>query len=277
MIRHYLLAFIIIALTTSCGSNRERKEYEEELDKIGNKTYAGISGNALGPALLIYNTGMEEKFAVKEDYARLLIGYSFLVSGKPGFTFKEANMVIEDNQDQSAVAMAHLLLSMGMYEKEWPGIAEEEAEKGIAVLGTQKGKEAENEQIIIHLIAGSAGVYTKNFALARLHFQKLGDLTGETWIFTLVDAAGDIQEGDIQKGLKKIKAASEDETIREEVRKVFKELITEIEKESGDIESPLFWPRLILKTGFSELGKSASPHLKQIIEFPVMMKDNLLF
>ncbi len=272
-----LLFLFFLILFFSCNKKDERKLYENELKHTSYKAYKAISGTTLGTVLLTYNAASDEKIPFSPVYVRLLAGYGWAVMKKPSFTFAEANLVLENSEDPKEQALAHLLLSIGMYEKGWNTIAKEESQAGLAGLSKAGVVEAETEVLIVHILAGTVCIYDRNFDLAKVHFQGIADITDIKWPVLLIDAMADIEKGNVQKGLAKIKEASIDESIPVEIRESMKEMIADIEKKTGRIDGPLFWPRLIGMGLFNELKNSDNPTIKAVGNIPSKICEKLSF
>lgn len=258
------ISFLMLFIA-SCSSPTERELYEKQIDNFSYKTYKTLSGTTIGPAILIYNSTVNDSGRINTDYARILLGYSWSVAQKSDFSFAEANLVIDNSKDENAVALAHILLSIGMYENGWKQVAKEESDIGMKKFGKNMPKgQAQTELLIIHLLAGSVSVYDRNFDMARFHFAGIGQLTGINWPYLMIDAIGDIDSGDYQKGLVKLKKASQDESVPAEIRTALADLIKEVEKTTGNVESPLMIPRLIGKYLINELKSSTSKEIKSL-------------
>ncbi|MBI5540904.1 MAG: hypothetical protein HY951_12645 [Bacteroidia bacterium] len=266
----------LILLFVSCGSPTERELYEDEIDGFSYKTYKTLSGSVIGPAIIVYNTTASDSEKISSDYMRLLLGYSWSIAQKSNFSFAESNIVIENSKDENAVALAHILLSIGMYEKGWKQIAKEESTIGMKQFGKDGDQnQAYTQMLVIHLLAGVVSIYDRNFDMARFHFAGIGQLTGVNWPYILVDAIGDIDSGDYQKGLVKLKKASQDPSVPEEIRSALADLIKEVEKTTGNVESPLFVPKLIGKYLFNELKNSTSKGIKSLFALPEELKNKV--
>ena len=273
--KYTILFFLVIALVFSCKKKDERHLYEKELKRTSYRAYKAISGTTLGTVLIAYNAASDEEIPFSSTYVRLLAGYGWTVMKKPAYTFAEANLILEDSDDPKEQALAHLLLSIGMYEKGWPEIAKQESELGLTGLKNAGESDAETEILIVHILAGTVCIYDRNFDLAKVHFQGIGDITGIKWPLLLIDAMSDIENGDIQSGLTKIKEASKDESIPEDIREAMEEMIKDIENKTGKIDGPLFWPRLIGLALFNELKKSTNPTIEKIGKLPSEICDKL--
>lgn len=254
-----------ILFIASCSSPTERELYEKQIDNFSYKTYKTLSGTTIGPAILIYNSTVNDSGRINTDYARILLGYSWSIAQKSDFSFAEANLVIDNSKDENAVALAHILLSIGMYENGWKQVAKEESDLGMKKFGKNMPQgQAQTELLIIHLLAGSVSVYDRNFDMARFHFAGIGQLTGINWPYLMIDAIGDIDSGDYQKGLVKLKKASQDESVPSEIRTALADLIKEVEKTTGNVDSPLMIPRLIGKYLMDEFKNSTSKEIKSL-------------
>lgn len=254
-----------ILFIASCSSPTERELYEKQIDNFSYKTYKTLSGTTIGPAILIYNSTVNDSGRINTDYARILLGYSWSIAQKSDFSFAEANLVIDNSKDENAVALAHILLSIGMYENGWKQVAKEESDLGMKKFGKNMAQgQAQTELLIIHLLAGSVSVYDRNFDMARFHFAGIGQLTGINWPYLMIDAIGDIDSGDYQKGLVKLKNASQDQSVPAEIRTALADLIKEVEKTTGNVESPLMIPKLVGKYLIDELKNSTSKEIKSL-------------
>jgi hypothetical protein len=274
---YYLSAIIAaVILISSCGEPNERQLYEKELKGISYKTYKNISRLTVTPAIVAYNMTSKDSCQVDPDYARLLLGYALAVTQKTNLSFAEANIVIEDSKDAKTKALAHLLLSIGMYEKGWKKVAKEESDIGMKELDNNTDiDQVKNEILIIHLLAGTVSVYDRNFDMARFHFAGIGQLTGVNWPYNIVDALGNIDSGNIQKGLVSLKKLSQDPSVPAEIRSALADLIKEVEKTTGNVESPMFIPRIIGKYLIDELKNSTSVEVKSLFGFKDDLKNKV--
>jgi hypothetical protein len=271
----YIYSFTaILLLLSSCGKPTERSLYEKELTGLSYKTYKNISRLTVSPAIVAYNMTSEDSCSINPDYARLLLGYTYAVTQKTDFSFAESNIVLEDSKDEKAKALAHILLSIGMYEKEWKQIAKEEADAGMKVLDKSQDQ-VKNELLIIHLLAGTVSIYDRNFDMARFHFAGIGQITGINWPYNIVDALGNIDSGNMQKGLTSLKKLSQDPSVPKEIRSALADLIQEIEKTTGKVESPFFIPRIIGKYLINDLKNSASQEIKSLFGFKEELKEKV--
>ena len=269
---------VLIVFIVSCSTQSERELYEKKIDNFSYNTYKTLSGTAIGPAVLMYNTTVNDSGQINTDYVRILLGYSWSIAQKSDFAFAEANLVIHNSKDENAVALAHLLLSIGMYENGWKQIAKEESDLGMKKMGKDMSPDSVATQLlIIHLLAGTVSVYDRNFDMARFHFAGIGQLTGVNWPYLLIDALGDINSGDYQKGLIKLKNTGQDPSVPAEIRTALSDLIKEVEKTTGNVESSLLFPRLIGKYLLGEFKNSTSKEIKSLFGLSEELKGKVSY
>ncbi|MFL5728149.1 MAG: hypothetical protein ACJ75J_01575, partial [Cytophagaceae bacterium] len=121
-----------------------------------------------------------------------------------------------------------------------------------------------------YLVMGTMFVHRKDYAQAKFFFAGFGQTTGINWPYQIVDAMNDIDKGNVQQGLKKIKKMTEDPSVPEPVRIALKGPLEEIENTTGDVNSRLFWPKAISSILFKELKNSGDEKLKELGK---MMED----
>jgi hypothetical protein len=250
------LAFVFLINFNSCKKKSELKQYESVLSSFKYKLYKGVSETVIPPLLFTYNLDNSNKdsLVVSEEIIRLLLGYYWAVSGNTTFAFAEGNITKDFSKDANYISLSHMLIAVGMYEKGWKNIAKGESNKGIDILNkTPNGKYTKFELTGFHFIIGTLCIYEKNFDAARFHFAGFASLTGFDWTYTLVDAMGDINQGNTQTGLQKVKKLSEDPSVPEEIRTTLKKTIAVVEKTTGNVDSALFWPSLVSKVIYKKL------------------------
>jgi hypothetical protein len=248
------LTIVILLNLFSCKKKSEQKQYESVLSSIKYKTYKGVSKTVVPPLLLVQNLNKNDSAVVTEEIVRLLLGYYWAVSGNTTFAFAEGNITKDFSKDENYVSLSHMLIAVGMYEKGWKNIAKIESEKGIAILNkSPNGKYSKIELTGFHFILGSLSIYEKNYDAARFHFAGFASLTGFNWTYTLVDAMGDVDKGNIKTGLQKIKKLGDDPSVPEGIRSTLKTTIAEVEKTTGSVDSALFWPRAVSEILYNQL------------------------
>lgn len=250
----YLIAILLVLNFSACKKKSEQKQYESVLSSFKYKTYKGVSKTVIPPLILAQNFNKKDSIIVSEEIVRLLLGYYWAISGNTTFAFAEGNITKDFSKDVNYIALSHMLIAVGMYEKGWKNIAHEESNKGVDILNkTPDGKYTKIELTGFHFILGSLSIYEKNFDAARFHFAGFASLTGFNWTYTLVDAMGEVDKGNYQTGLQKIKKLSDDPSVPEEIRTTLKATITEVEKTTGNVDSALFWPRAVSEIIYRQL------------------------
>ncbi len=262
-----ILTITIILNLNSCKNKSEQKQYESVLSSFKYKTYKKVSETVVPPILLTQNFNKRDTAIVTEEIVRLFLGYYWAISGNTTFAFAEGNITKDFSKDANYVALSHMLIAVGMYEKGWKNIAKIESNKGIDILSkTPNGKYTKIELTGFHLILGSLCISEKNYDAARFHFAGFASLTGFNWTYTLVDAMGDVDKGNVQMGLQKIKKLGDDPSVPEEIRLSLKKTIIEVEKTTGNVDSALFWPKLISEVIYKQLKNVSKNGIGQFFE-----------
>jgi hypothetical protein len=251
-----LLAALLIPTFYSCKKKSELRQYKRVLSSFKYKAYKGVSETVIPPLLLASNLDNinNKRQVVSEEIVRLLLGYYWAVSGNATFAFAEGNITIDKSKDVNYIALSHMLIAVGMYERGWKNLAKGESEKGIELLNKTPNEKYSNIELTgFHFIIGSLCIYEKNYEAAKFHFAGFAALTGMDWTYTLVDGMTDINNGKLQSGLQKIKKLSEDPSVPEEIRISLKKSIEEVEKTTGKVDSALFWPRVFYSVIYDKL------------------------
>lgn len=245
-------------LFLNCHKKTEAELYADLQSSFKYRAYKKASSLAIPKAVEQLNKS-DRQAPLSEPTARLYLGYFLAVSQKPDFAIAEANLLLEKGGADYAM-LAHTILSVAFYEKKWNTLSRQESDTVKSVLGkSPDGQSAELTLIAAHLLLGTLAIQERNFDFARFHFAAFASLTGMQWTHTLVDAMGDIHAGKLQAGLTKIKTLSDDPALPEEVRAALKEGIAAVEKETGAVDSRLFWPRLVSKALWNKMETASFP------------------
>jgi hypothetical protein len=247
-----------LVLLSGCGDKKtERELYEDVRSSFKYKTYKALSENVKIDMVTAQGVTFHAT-PENEMYMRLLLGYSWAVMKKDAFAFAEADIVEEKSTKPSEKFMAHSINAIMMYENGWKDLAKEESALANGAIGKTPGNDTIKFQVaVFHLLMGSLSIKDKNFDAARFHFAGFGQVTDIHWPYQLVDAMGDIEKGDIQTGLKKIKKMSQDPAVPAELRVALAQMIEDVEKNTGgDVDSSMFWPRAISGLLIEQLKKS---------------------
>jgi uncharacterized protein (UPF0147 family) len=79
----------------------------------------------------------------------------------------------------------------------------------------------------------------------------------------------------MQQGLQKFKVLSQDPAVPESLRTVLAERITAIEEKGGDVNSSLFWPKLISALVLDELKKSSNTQIVSLVTMLEGIKEKM--
>lgn len=257
-IKILFLSLLVLGFMQSCNkSNTEQKQLQKLKKSFTYKSYSKLSKTSLPVLIKSYNisqSGDSADIAVED--ARLLIGYSWAISGKPAFAIAEADIIKDKCKDNTTLMLASSLLAIAYYEKEWTKLAHAESEYANTLINKNPESKLQIKMLLYHLLLGSYCMYEKDYSAAKFHFAGLALLTGIKWPYSIVEAIDDIEKGNVQQGLIKIKKLSKDESVPPEVRIALSKSIAIVEKNTGDVNSKLFWTKIISKTIFSEMKKA---------------------
>ncbi len=263
----FVIVNAILIFIISCSKPKtEEQLFEEMKSGFQFKTYTMLSKTTVPPIVSLYNSQRDKDMPeIKEEVVRILLAYSLAVSQSATCAIAEASL-IKDPEDEKMKFLAQSVIAIALYEKGWRKIAFQQSEKANSYLKKNPGKSALEEVITFHLVMGSMCIYTNNLRAARFHFAGFSNATQIHWPYQIFDALVDITENEFQKGLIKLKKISEDETVPEEVREIVASGIKEIEKDTGPVDSKLFWPRAVSKILFKELKKIGNASFSKVSE-----------
>ncbi len=258
-----LFIFLLVLISGCGGKKTERELYEEVRSSFKYKTYKTLSGSLSYDIIVAHEVGVKAK-PEDELYMRLLLGYSWAITKKDAFAFAESDIVSERSKTPSEKFLAHSINAIVMYENGWKDLAKEESALANGAVNKNPADNSVKLQVaVFHLLMGSLMIKDKNFDAARFHFAGFGQATDIHWPYQLVDAMADIEKGDVQTGLKKIKKMSQDPAVPAELRVALADLITDVEKNTGgNVDSSLFWPRAISGILLDQLKKSGNKEIE---------------
>jgi hypothetical protein len=263
--KHVLQLAILIILTACSSKKTERELYEDAKSGITYRTYKTTSDLVVATSVKGYNLQQPDSLQLQPVYAHLMLGYFWSVSGKPSLAFAEADIASE-SPEGNVKFLAQTLNSITMYQQGWHALAKEESTLATQHLDKKPDSKITYEASIFYLIMGTLYVKEKDFSQASFFWAGFGNETGINWPYQLSDAAAELQKGNIQTGLQKIKVITQDPTVPKALRDVLAIQITKVEQNAGSsVDSSLFWPRLIGKLLWQELKSSTDKSLQKII------------
>ena len=272
------LPFLVILLTlfTACGGEKsEREQYEDATSGLRYNTYKTASAVALKTSVEGYNLTQPDSNKIHEPYLHLLLGYGWTISGKSTLAFAEAD-IVEEESDPQIVYLAQSLRSISMYQEGWHGIAKEESIKAKEKASRTPGTTVTYEAAVFYLLMGTVYVKEKDFEQAKFFWAGFATETDIHWPYQLCDAAADLHGGRVQQGLQKVKIISQDPAVPQPLREALALEIAKIEKHVGtDIDSSMFWPKLISGLIWEELKDSSDSSLRKIAAMANDLKQSL--
>jgi hypothetical protein len=266
--------FFMALFWSACSGEKTQEElYEDATSGVRFKTYKTASGAALGPAVRLYNSQKADSLPpVDPAYAHLLLGYGWTVSGKPTLAFAEADLA-EETGDSTARYLAASLRAIGMYEQGWDTLARHESQR--RKLMRKPGSDAVYEAAVFYMLMGLMKAYERDFAQSKFFWAGFGNETQIHWPYKLTDAIDDVQQNRLQTALIKLKALSQDPDVPPALQQALAEQITLIETKAGDVNSRLFWPRLISALVLEQLRKSSNAQLASVVQMVEGLREKI--
>ncbi len=282
-IKKIILSFLAISLLatlfTACGGSEptEKELYEKQRSSFKYKTYKLLSKGSVSFISEGYNKTIDSAgWKVEDSYFRLMLGYYWSISNQSEFAFAEADILSENAATENLKFLVSMLNSCTMYQQGWTALAKEESDKGMSQMAKGPDKALlETETMIFHLLIGTVCVQQEQYDAAKFHFAGFAQLTGVEYPYKLIDVMIDVKKGDIQTGLKKAKTLSEDPTVPQGIRDELKIIIAEAETKGGDVNSSLFWPKIVSSVIMDELKNSSQKGISGLMGLVGTATDKL--
>ena len=269
-------SLLLIGLLFSCqGEKTEREQYEEASSGIRYTTYKTASQLAIKGSVEAYNLQNHDSSKIDTEYVHLLLGYGWTISGKPTLAFAEAD-IVEESSNAEVVYLAQSLRSITMYHEGWHGIAKEESIKAKEKISKTSSSRVTYEAAVFYLLMGTVYVKERDFEQAKFFWAGFANETDIHWPYQLCDATADLQAGRTQQGLQKIKVISQDPAVPESLRVALAAEIAKIEKHAGaDVNSSMFWPKLISGLIWEELKDSSNSSIRAVADMVNGLRKSL--
>jgi hypothetical protein len=270
-----ILPVVFLLYFSACSHEKTQRElYEDETSGLTFRAYKTASSTAVGPAVKLYNSQRTDSLPpVDPAYVHLLLGYGWTVSGKPAMAFAEADLTQEEG-DTTAQYLARSLRSIAMYEQGWDSLAHDEAKESKTLL--KPSANASYELATFYVIMGIAQAYDKDFAQSKFYWAGFANETGIHWPYKLTDAIDDLQQNRLQSALIKLKTLSQDPDVPPALQTALAEQIKIIEEKAGDVNSKLFWPRLISALVLEQLKKSSNSELGHVVQMVERLRAKIV-
>lgn len=268
------LAFLLAVCWSACSDEKtQREQYEDATSGVRFSAYKTASRASVGPAVRLYNGQKTDSLPpIDPVYTHLLLGYGWTVSGKATLAFAEADLAQEEG-DSTAQYLATSLRAIAMYEQGWDSLAHEESAH--QQLMRTPGTDASYEAAVFYMLMGLVKAYEKDFAQSKFFWAGFANETQIHWPYQLTDAIDDLQHDRLQTALIKLKALSQDPAVPEALRQPLVEQITLIEAKAGDVNSRLFWPKLISAVVLEQLKKSSNAQLASVAQMADGLREKL--
>jgi len=272
--------FAIFFVLYSCKNinSPDQKQYESLLLNLKYKSYKTLSENTIPPIILLFNsTNHIDDPLVSEEVLRLLLGYSWVVSGKPDYAIAENNIIQDmSTEDKDIKILGHSLAAIAMFEKGWKTLATDESEKANKLLKKEpKPMDAQLKIMTFHMIMGTLCVYEENYQTARFHFAWFNIISKIEWPYLLVDAMTDIKESNLKQGMKKIKTLFNQPHLPEAVYKPISETFAKAENTKGTVDAKLFWTNTNSFALYNEIKDADIPGVNKIMELLGKIREKL--
>lgn len=269
------LPALVVILMCCSKEKTQRALYEDTVSGLTYRTYKATSATTLGPAVELYNSERADSLAALDPaYAHLLLGYGWTVSGKAAMAFAEEDLAAEQG-DATVKFLAQSLRGITMYEQGWDSLAREESQKAKQQNLLKPGTEAPYEVSIFYMLMGVAKAYEQDFAGSKIYWAGFANETGIHWPYKLVDAIDDLKHDRLQSALIKLKALSQDPDVPPALRKALGDQIASIEAKAGDVNSRLFWPKLISVVVLDQLKQSSNAQVGEVVRMLEALRDKV--
>jgi hypothetical protein len=271
-----LLSLTLFLCCTACSHQQTQREaYEDATSGIKFRTYKTASYATVGPAVKLYNSQQPDTVPpLKPAYAHLLLGYGLTISGKHALAFAEADLAQEEG-DTTARYLAHSLRSITMYEQGWDSLAHEESQIAKQEVMLKPGTDVSYEIAIFYMLMGIMKAYEKDFAQSKFFWAGFANETGVHWPYKLTEAIEDLQNKRLQAALIKFKALSQDPAVPSAMRQSLAEQIALIEANAGDVNSRLFWPRLISGVILDQMKQSSNAQVAKAVQMVERLREKI--
>lgn len=274
-----LLSLFMVVMVACSKPKTEAEQYADLQDSFKYKAYRTFSSNSL-PAILKIANEQSKTTPIDEDVARLLLSFLWSVSKKPDFAIAESHLAEKSATTDHMKFIAHSARAIGMHEKNWKGLALQEAEMGKKVFkNIEEQTKAADELTTIYLLLGVASVYEKDLDSALLAFRGLETQTGFSVPVHLTQAVIHVQKRKIKEAKAELLLATNDPLMPVEAKNAITQFIAEIEKEYGSMDSSLFLTRLISDTAWQAVKSSSKSGLQSLAkgldDFTQSVKDKL--
>ena len=259
--RWRLTALLLGVLMVLPGCSKEQPTEQERYKKLQEgvkfRTYKALSKRTVGPLSGEFNKNRPPDVPeVDVQVLRMLLGFTWATSDKGDLAIAEGQLILEGAGDPKVRGVGHILLAMGMHDQGLTNLAKEETDKGVKAFDAEGGSQAKQFLPVAYLVLGTNAVKRGNFKAARSYFGGFHTATGIQWPHTLADIMVDMESGNVQTGLTKAKTLSQDEQTPEELRTLLSQAIAKVEKDTGPVESKLFWPRLTSRLLLDEMRRN---------------------
>lgn len=267
---------LLALLLVSCSSKKTEQElYDDETTGFMYTTYKTSSLVAVGAMVKVYNAQRPDSIpAIRPEYAHVLLGYMWAVTGKPVMAFAEA-AIVEDNKDEEMQFLGSSLRSITMYQHGWNTLAKQEGERGNALVKKNPSSNVKAEATVSYMVIAIAKVYEGHLDEAKFYWAGFAIQTGINWPYALTDAAADLRGGEPRRGLNKVKVISQDPAVPEPLRVALADKLALLETHADSVNSPLFWPNLISAVVLEELKKTNNDGIGKLVSMLEDVKKKL--
>jgi len=269
---------------TACSKKTETEQLAEMRDTFTYSKYSLLSSKGLSLGLKGYQKGVElsgktEMPAITQNevcVARTLLAYGALISDKNTIALAESDLIDQENCDVFMRGAAGSLRGVIFHREKWPTLADQETKKSQAMLANMSNQaDAEAQMIALHLALGSNAVMQKDYERAQVHVDGLALLLGTPWLGKLSQASIHLKEGNLTESVRILKRLSEDPSVPDEIRNELVKGIKEIESKTGNVDSPAFMTRVLMRGIWDAATEKSAGALAQVSGFVKSQMDDV--
>jgi hypothetical protein len=269
---------LFILFSYSCkNKNPEQKLYDSLQSTLKYKSYKTLSENTIPPVVLLFNTTRRpDDPKISEGILRLLLGYSWMTSGKIDYAIAESNIIQDISKDHNLRLLARSLNAICMYEKNWKSIANDETQEAVENMPYNENDSlgTKLKSMTFHLVLGTLSIYKEDYQNARFHFAGFSLVSGIRWPYRIANAMADIKESRPNEGLKEMNIIRKNKSIPDSARITIKEAFAKIDK-IKPIDPKIFWTKTTSRAVYTDLNNSNITGINKIIELLNNLSEKL--
>ncbi|MBI5219209.1 MAG: hypothetical protein HY958_09800 [Bacteroidia bacterium] len=275
----FLITIVIMVFISGCNSEkRELKKYNELKSGLKYTAYNTVSANTFPLLIKSYNEKRADSLKIDEDFTRLLLGFSWQLSGQYAFCVSEALTVIGRSTSSVNKSTAHSLLASVMFENGWRRLGAKENAEAEKLM-----KEAGNipssckYSFLLQLILASEDIYKTDFADAKIHLAGFAKETGISWPVQLAEVFEDIKNNKKESAIDKLNKLMKDNSLPDKAKELVVKKLETLIKNPSLADKMTTLPSDFFKIIIADLAKSKNSGISNVMQFIEELKGKVSF